>query len=157
MTIVYDQLMYTIRLFGIAFVCGIFAVILVLLSPSVDSMPLQAELFAARVVYDGGFSLEPGVLSEELYTTIDTADYNPFPGNTVYWIGGRARVLDLETKQPLFQEPLVYNQPAYDILSSQRSFSTPKPAIWMFPVTLERIDGTRERVLLELEVLYDTR
>ncbi len=144
-------------MFAIAFICGMFAVLVFFASPSVDYVHLQADLLGARIAYDGGFSSSPGVINEEMFLSVDQEAQNPFPSSTAYWIAGRARVLNTETGDALIDREILYNRAAYDILSGQRTLLSAEPLLWTFPVQVERQSGNIEVGILEIEVLYAAR
>lgn len=146
-------------MFVIAFVCGVLAVLVLLLTPIVDERPVHAQVLAARILYDGGLGPQPGVISEEQFLARDdTRDLISFRQTEIYRIGARARVLDINTQDELFTHHVYYNRPAYEILAGQSLvFTGHERKVWAFPVALERTTGEREPALIELEVIYATR
>lgn len=156
---VFEQLTYVVRLFVIAFVCGTLAVLILLVTPTIDERPTHAQLLASRIVYDGGFGPQPGVVDEEQFLGLDdTSHIISFEQSQLYPIGARARILDTHTSDPLLDHEVFYNRGAYDILSGQRIvFSGHETKQWTFPVALLRTNGEREAALLEVEVVYATR
>ena len=154
---VFEAGMWVFRMMIIALVSVVLVFIMGVSSPRVDAMDVRADVIAARVAYNGGFTTEPGVISEELFLQGAGDQYLRYEGETVTKVAVVAWV-----KEPRRGDPLLggaertYNSHVYRLLDPLRGLKGVEEEIIELPATLEDTRGRRRPAVLVLEVLYET-
>lgn len=153
--LLYEQLVYLLRLPIILFSVIIIAILLGIAIPELEDTHVEADVFASRIAYGGMFGEQPGIVEETLWSQ-DRADlaityFQKQTPKQAVGVAGAASLEDLQGNELL--QPIQYNKEQYRNLIARagtRGISTTRYAL---PVTYVAADGTQSHALLKIEVV----